>query len=50
MKQIFNDLPKIIPQLYLSSSIIKKCHGGFTAIFLFNAFHFVSSSEVTYAQ
>ena len=38
MKQIFNDFPKIIPELYVSSSIIKNVNGGFTAIFLFNAF------------
>ena len=28
MKQIFNDLPKIIPELYLSSSIIKNVTAG----------------------
>ena len=38
MKQIINDLPKINPELYLSSSIIKNVTVGFTAIFLFNAF------------
>ena len=32
MKQILNDLPKIIPELYLSSSIIKNVT-VFTAIF-----------------
>ena len=38
MKQIINDLPKINPELYLSSSIITNVTAGFTAIFLFNAF------------
>ena len=42
MKQIFNDLPKIIPELYLNYSIIKNVTAGLQ--------RFVSPSEVTYAQ
>ena len=37
MKQILNDLPKIIPELYLSSSIIKNVTAGLQ-LFLLNAF------------
>ena len=33
MKQIFNDLPKIIPELYLSSSIIKNVTAGLQRFF-----------------
>ena len=33
MKQIFNDLPKIIPELYLSSSIIKNVTAGIQRFF-----------------
>ena len=33
MKQILNDLPKIIPELYLSSSIIKNVTAGLQRFF-----------------
>ena len=33
MKQIFNDFPKIIPELYLSSSIIKNVTAGLQRFF-----------------
>ena len=33
MKQIFNDFPKIIPELYLSSSIIKNVTAGLLRFF-----------------
>ena len=33
MKQIMNDLPKINPELYLSSSIIKNVTAGFQRFF-----------------
>ena len=49
MKQIINDLPKINPELYLSSSIIKNV-SGFTAIFLFNAFILSHHQRSHFAQ
>ena len=33
MKEIFNDLPKIIPELYLSFSIIKNVTAGLQRFF-----------------
>ena len=33
MKQIFNDLPKSIPELYLNSSIIKNVTAGLQRFF-----------------
>ena len=50
MKQIINDLPKINPELYLSSSIIKNVTAGLQRLFLFNAFILSHHQRSHFAQ
>ena len=50
MKQIINDLPKINPELYFKFFNNQKCHSGFTAIFLFNAFILSHHQRSHFAQ